>query len=113
MYADMGMAKGLTKYASLSSDAAYNASESTLRPVMTMTDAVSSSRGSLNASLLNMTKNPVNVLPSVYSENDVTVRHTFDPLTIKGVNDKNEFVASADYAVEGILSQMMRRQNRT
>jgi len=113
MYADMGMAKGLTKYASLASDAAYNASESTLRPVMTMTDAVSSSRGSLNASLLNMTKNPVNVLPSVYSENDVTVRHTFDPLTIKGVNDKNEFVASADYAVEGMLSQMMRRQNRT
>lgn len=40
------------------------------------------------------------------------VRHTFAPLRVEGVNDKGQFIAAADYAVEELLTDILRRQAR-
>lgn len=40
------------------------------------------------------------------------VRHTFAPLRVEGVSDKGQFVAAADYAVEELLTDILRRQAR-
>ena len=40
------------------------------------------------------------------------VRHTFAPLRVEGVNDRGQFVAAADYAVEELLTDILRRQAR-
>lgn len=41
-----------------------------------------------------------------------TVRHTFDPLRVEGVSDSGQFVAAAEYSVEEVLTDLMRRQSR-
>lgn len=42
----------------------------------------------------------------------ITMTHKFEDLRVVGVNDDNEFVESADYAVEDILAKIVRRQSR-
>lgn len=49
---------------------------------------------------------------TISNKEEVTVNHKFDKLVVEGVNDEGEFVASAEYAVETILADIMRRQQR-
>lgn len=49
---------------------------------------------------------------TISNKEEVTVNHKFDRLVVEGVNDEGEFVASAEYAVETILADIMRRQQR-
>ena len=110
MYADLGLAKGLKKYASVASQAATSVGEGAIRPVMDMNKSMQSNRSAMK-SLQNMTRS-TDVNPVIETRKTTTVRHTFDKLVVEGVNDRGEFVAAADYAVEEVLANMMRRQSR-
>lgn len=111
-YADMGLAKGLLKYSYLAVDAANYVADSTIKPVMTMTDDLFTQLGGMTDGLKHTTGLANGLAATIISEENVNVNHTFGVLTVKGVNNKEEFVASADYAVEEMLTQMMRRQSR-
>lgn len=55
---------------------------------------------------------PVLSARSAGSAGTTTVRHTFDTLRVEGVSDSGQFVAAAEYSVEQVLAELMRRQSR-
>lgn len=81
------------------------------QPVATMSGTINTS-SSMQKALRGLTKGATVSVPAMSVEKSTTTHHTFDKLTIEGVNDKNEFVASADYAVDEILTALIRRQSR-
>lgn len=60
-----------------------------------------------------MAEKASDINPVIDTNKTVTMKHEFAPLHVEGVNDKNEFVAAADYSVEELLTSIVRRQNRT
>lgn len=46
------------------------------------------------------------------TEEIITVNHTFDDITIKGVNSKEDFVAMANYTIDKITNTMRRQSRR-
>lgn len=109
---DVGLAKGLKKYAFLVSRAATGVGDSMIQPVLSMNSSLISGRGAMEKALVGMTSGASRFSPSITAERNTTVRHTFDPITVKGINNKGELVATADYAVEDVVATLMRRQNR-
>jgi len=112
MYADLGFAKGFTKYAHVASTAAENMAKGTIQPVIDMTKGISSGSLATAKELQSLTLGATNITPLVRAEQSTTVHHTFDDVTVKGVNDKGELVAVADYAVEDMITSLMRRDSR-
>ena len=112
-WADLGLAKGLSDYADKAAVAASMVGENTIRPVLSMTNGMLSNNGAVNKALKSMADTSSFSPPTVKSEKTTIIKHEFEPLTVKGVNNRGEFVASADYAVEEVLTSLMRRQNRT
>lgn len=109
MWVDKGLANGLTKFANLATNAATQLGQSTIQPVMTMTDSMLSDLGSMGSALRGTADLASSLDSSITSEQYVTVSHTFGDLTVKGVNDHNEFVAVAEYSVEEMLTDLMRK----
>lgn len=111
-FLDMGLAIGLKKYAGLASNAATSLAEDTLTPVRDFTSDLNTEAMSVQDALKGVSFGNMSVAPVLHTEETVTMNHTFDTLRVEGVNDKGEFVAAADYAVEDVLASLMRRQNR-
>lgn len=111
-FLDMGLAIGLKKYAGLASNAATSLAEDTLTPVRDFTSDLNTEATSVQDALKGVSFGNMSVAPVLHTEETVIMNHTFDTLHVEGVNDKGEFVAAADYAVEDILTTLMRRQNR-
>ena len=111
-FMDMGLAIGLKKYAGLASNAATSLAEDTLTPVRDFTSDLNTEAMSVQDALKGVSFGNMSVAPVLHTEETVIMNHTFDTLHVEGVNDKGEFVAAADYAVEDILTTLMRRQNR-
>lgn len=109
MWIDMGLANGLLKFAKLATNAATYLGESTIQPVMTMTDNMLSDLGSMGSALRGTASLASALDSSITCEQYVTVNHTFEDLTVKGVNDRNEFVAVANYSVEEMMTELMRK----
>ena len=109
MWIDMGLANGLMKFSKLATNAAAYLGESTIQPVMTMTDNMLSDLGSMGSALRSTAAMASALDSSITSEQYVTVNHTFEDLTVKGVNDKGEFVAVANYSVEQMMTELMRK----
>lgn len=109
MWMDMGLANGLVKFAKLATNAAAYLGESTIQPVMTMTDNMLSDLGSMGSALRGTASLASALDSSITCEQYVTVNHTFEDLTVKGVNDRNEFVAVANYSVEEMMTNLMRK----
>lgn len=109
MWMDMGLANGLIKFAKLATNAAKYVGESTIQPVMTMTDNMLSDLGSMGSALRGTASLASALDSSITCEQYVTVSHTFEDLTVKGVNDRNEFVAVANYSVEEMMTELMRK----
>jgi hypothetical protein len=76
---------------------------------MTMTDNMLSDLGSMGSALRGTAALASSLDSSITSEQYVTVNHTFEDLTVKGVNDRNEFVAVANYSVEEMMTELMRK----
>ena len=112
MYSDMGLAKGLIKYADVAAKAASYVGEKTIAPVLNMTKGATAGGLATARELQTMTAGISGIVPIVRTEQETTVHHTFDDVTVRGVNDKGELVAVADYAVEDMLTTLMRRQSR-
>lgn len=112
MYSDMGLAKGLIKYADVAAKAATYVGEKTIAPVLNMTKGATAGGLATARELQTMTAGISGVTPIVRTEQSTTIHHTFDDVTVKGVNDKGELVAVADYAVEDMITTMMRRDSR-
>ena len=112
MYADLGLAKGLIKYADVAAKAASYVGEKTIAPVLNMTKGATAGGLATARELQNMTASVSGIAPVVRTEQQTTVHHTFDKVTVEGVNDKGELVAVADYAVEDMIASMMRRDSR-
>lgn len=109
MWADMGLANGLIKFSKLATNAATTLGERTIQPVMTMTNAMIGDLGSIGSAIRG-TASLASALDScITTEQYVTINHVFEDLTVKGVNDHGEFVAVADYSVESILTDLMRK----
>ena len=109
MWIDMGLANGLTKFANLATNAATQVGQGTIQPVMTMTNDMLSDLGSMGSALRGTASLASSLDSTITSEQYVTVNHSFGELTVKGVNDRNEFVAVANYAVEDMLTELMRK----
>lgn len=109
MWCDMGLANGLVKFANLATKAATYVGESVIQPVMTMTDNVLSDLGSMGNAIRGTAAMASSLDSSITSEQYVTVNHTFEELTVKGVNDRGEFVAVANYSVEQMMTELMRK----
>ena len=109
MWIDMGLANGLVKFTKLATNAAAYLGESTIQPVMTMTDNMLSDLGSMGNALRGTAAIASNLDSCITSEQYVTINHTFEDLTVKGVNDKGEFVAVANYSVEQMMTELMRK----
>lgn len=109
MFVDMGLANGLIKFAKLATNAATQLGQNTIQPVMTMTDNMLSDLGSMSSALRGTAAMASSLDSSITSEQYVTVNHTFGDLTVKGVNDRNEFVAVANYSVEEMMTELMRK----
>lgn len=109
MWIDVGLANGLRKFASLAADAATHLGESTITPVMTMTDGMISELGSMGKALRGTAQMASALSSNITTEQRITVNHSFADLTVKGVNDKQEFVAVANYSVESMLTDLMRK----
>ena len=109
MWIDMGLANGLMKFAKLATNAATYLGESTIQPVMTMTGNMLGELGSMGSALRGTAALASSLDSSITSEQYVTVDHTFGELTVKGVNDRGEFIAVADYAVEEMMTELMRK----
>lgn len=112
MYADLGLAKGLMDYAKVAAKAATYVGEKTIAPVLSMTKGATTGGLATARELQSMTTGISGMTPIVRTEQSTTVHHTFDDVTVKGVNDKGELVAVADYAVEDMITTMMRRDSR-
>lgn len=109
MWIDMGLANGILKFAKLATNAAAHLGESTIQPVMTMTDNMISDIGSMGSALRGTAALASSLDSSITSEQYVTINHTFEDLTVKGVNNRNEFVAVANYSVEEMMTELMRK----
>lgn len=109
MWIDMGLANGLVKFAKLAANAATYLGESTIQPVMTMTDNMVNGLGSMGNAIRGTADMASSLDSNITSEQYVTVNHTFAELTVKGVNDRNEFVAVANYSVEEMMTELMRK----
>ena len=109
MWIDMGLANGLVKFAKLATNAAAYLGESTIQPVMTMTDNMLGDLSSMGNALRGTAAMASNLDSCITSEQYVTVNHTFEDLTVKGVNDRGEFVAVANYSVEQMMTELMRK----
>ena len=109
MWADMGLANGLLKFAKLATNASTQLAQSTIQPVMTMTDSMISDISSMGSALRGTASMASALDGSITSEQHVVVSHQFEDLTVKGVNDRNEFVAVANYSVEEMLTELMRK----
>lgn len=109
MWADKGLANGLLKFSNLAVNAATQLGESTIQPVMSMTNNMLSDLGSMGRAIRGTVSLASSLDSTITSEEYVTVNHTFDDLTVKGVNDRNEFIAAANYSVEEMLTELMRK----
>lgn len=109
MWCDMGLANGLTKFAGLAVNAAKNLGNSAIQPIKTMASNALSDIGSMGSALRGTAALASGLDSNITSEQYVTVNHTFDDLTVKGVNDRDEFVAVANYSVEDMLTDLMRK----
>lgn len=109
MWVDMGLANGLLKFAKLATNASTQLAQSTIQPVMTMTDSMISDLSSMGSALRGTASMASALDGSITSEQHVVVSHQFEDLTVKGVNDRNEFVAVANYSVEEMLTELMRK----
>ena len=109
MWCDMGLANGLIKFAGLAVNAAKNLGNSAIQPIKTMASNALSDIGSMGSALRGTAALASGLDSNITSEQYVTVNHTFDDLTVKGVNDRDEFVAVANYSVEDMLTDLMRK----
>jgi hypothetical protein len=106
------LSMGLKLYSDQALKAAQDAQESVLRPMTTMSKNFSIDTSSVDRTFAKLAEDTSKLGASLDLENNVTINHTFDKLVIEGVNDKGEFVASSEYAVEKIITSLMRRQSR-
>lgn len=106
------LSMGLKLYSDQALKAAQDAQESVLRPMTTMSKNFSIDTSSVDRTFAKLAEDTSKLSASLDLENNVTINHTFDKLVIEGVNDKGEFVASSEYAVEKIITSLMRRQSR-
>lgn len=106
------LAHGLKLYSEQALKAAEEAKENTLRPITDMTKSFDIDTSKINSTFAKLANDASKLNAELELDNNVTVNHTFDKLTIEGVNNKGEFVASADYSVEKIITSLMRRQAR-
>lgn len=109
----LGFVNAFLKYTPLAVSAATEMGHQSFEPVLAMSDNVMLGAMRAGSGLQRMAEKAMSMTPTFTAEKETVVRHTFDPLTVKGVNDRGEFVAAADYSVEKMLASMMRRQNRT
>ena len=109
MWVDKGLANGLIKFSGLAANAATNLGQSTIQPIMTMTDHMLDDLGSMGSALRGTASMASALDSTITSEQHVTISHKFEDLTVKGVNDRNEFVAVANYSVEEMLTELMRK----
>lgn len=136
MYIDEGLAVGLKQYADVAGDAALGVGQQTMdglktamqkvsdvvnsdmdaapsiRPVVDMSNINLPNSNMLDDALNSLSYKANKLNSEISTESHTTVNHTFGTLKVEGVNNEGEFVASADYAVEEILTELMRRQNR-
>lgn len=88
------------------------ANSASLKPVLDIDES------SINTLSL-MKKFSDSIRDSLASVNDISTEQTinehitFDPLRIEGVNNEQEFVAVTDYAIEDIVTRIIRREART
>ncbi len=73
--------------------------------------------GEAGPELLSMVNGKARVQPLRHGEKALAggvaeMRHTFDVLHVEGVNDRGQLVATADFAVEEMLTDILRRQAR-
>lgn len=108
----LGFVNKFKEYTPLAMAAASDMGSKVLDPVFNMSDSFVLGAERAGAGLQRMAEKAMGMTPTIVEEKDTTVRHTFDTLHVEGVNDKGEFVQSADYAVEKMLTAMMRRQSR-
>lgn len=109
MWVDRGLASGILKYSNLATNAATQLGNSAIQPVMTMTNDAISDLSSMGKAIRGTAALASSFDSTITSEQYVTVNHTFDELTVKGVNDRNEFIAAANYSVEQMLTELMRK----
>lgn len=136
MYIDEGLAIGLKQYADVAGDAALGVGEQTMdglkyamqkvsdvvnsdidaapsiRPVVDMSNIDVPNTNTWNDALDSLSYKANKLNSEISTESHTTVNHTFGTLKVEGVNNEGEFVAAADYAVEEVLTELMRRQNR-
>lgn len=109
MWCDMGLANGLTKFAKLASNASAYLGNQTLQPIMSMTETAMSDLTSMGRALRGTSDLASSLDSCITCEQYVTVTHSFEDLTVRGVNDRNEFVAVANYSVEEMMTELMRK----
>lgn len=109
MWCDMGLANGLIKFAGLAANASTHLGERTIQPITSMTNSVMGDLSSMGRALRGTADLASSIDSSITSEHRVVVTHSFEDLTVRGVNDRNEFVAVADYSVEEMMTELMRR----
>ncbi|MBQ8237932.1 MAG: tape measure protein [Oscillospiraceae bacterium] len=109
MWCDMGLANGLTKFAKLASNASKYLGNQTLQPIMSMTETAMSDLTSMGRALRGTSDLASSLDSCITCEQYVTVTHSFEDLTVRGVNDRNEFVAVANYSVEEMMTELMRK----
>ena len=86
----------------------------TITPVLDMSsvNGASLDTSKMENTIENLSNKADSLNSQISYEEEVTVTHKFETLRVEGVNDQGEFVAAADYAVEEMLTELMRRQNR-
>ena len=109
MWIDQGLANGILKFSNLATSAATRLGNSAIQPVMSMTNDAISDLSSMGKAIRGTAAMASSFDSTIISEQYITVNHTFDDLTVKGVNDRNEFIAAANYSVEQMLTELMRK----
>lgn len=111
-YIVLGLAKGLEDFGYYASNASETLAENTLRPVISATDDFYSMTNEMNSAVKSAFSDVDNLSASLDTTKNVNVRYSFDDLTVRGVNDENEFVAVTRYSIEQMVADAMRRQAR-
>lgn len=106
------LAMGLKLYSEQALKAAEETKEQTLRPITDMSKNFDFDTTKVQNTFNKLASDTSKLSAELDLDSNVTVNHTFDKLTIEGVNNKGEFVAAADYSVEKIITSLMRRQAR-
>lgn len=106
------LAMGLKLYSEQALKAAEETKEQTLRPITDMSKNFDFDTTKIQNTFNKLASDTSKLSAELDLDSNVTVNHTFDKLTIEGVNNKGEFVAAADYSVEKIITSLMRRQAR-